>query len=209
MRAPLVYAERPATPGPWPLLLIAPAKEAGPDAPFLRRLATAGTAAGYLAVRFEWRFKAQRTSPSEDLSDEARQLGALAAEWEANPEVRPGHMVLAAKSFGSRVAVRSPAFQQAKAFMLLTPNADAEHSFPANYAPLRGWNRPVVTIIAADDPYGNLPQIRAGHRDLGLRGELHILPRGDHDFRTKRPGDLTIEEEALGIATRFLRDQNR
>lgn len=185
--------------GPHPLLVIAPAKEYTMAGPLFVALAEGAAKQGFDVVRFNWGFKTRGGQPSADLAAENAELEAVMGHYGAGRK----HRVLAAKSFGSRVAMRG-AFKQATALMLLTPNADAKATFRQNYAPLMGYDRPLHVAMAATDPYGDVKQLYEAAPALGPELTLHVLPAGGHNFEVEGPAGPRNVAAALDGALNWL-----
>jgi dienelactone hydrolase len=187
---------RPQGNGPFPLLLIAPAKEYTMTGDLFRLLGERAAEAGYLAVRFNWRFVSEKKGPSVDLRQESDDLVRVMAHFAARSDVDPSLTVLAAKSFGARAAMLA-AVDQAQALILLTPNCSVDQPFRSLYRPLLKRHRPVHMVIAAGDPYAILSQIQDALPDLGPQADLDLLPHGDHNFATGNAGSTANQTRAI------------
>jgi dienelactone hydrolase len=196
---------RPAGQGPFPLLVIAPAKEYTMTGDLFRQLGERAAEAGYLTVRFNWRFVTARQAPSNDLSRESEDLVRVLRHFAARPDVDPSRIVLAAKSFGSRVAMREAA-DLVQAVLLLTPNCTVDQPFRSSYRPLLTRHRPVHIVISAQDPYAVIDQIQEAMPDLGPRAGLDLLTKGDHNFATTDTGSTANQARAIEYCMAWLKD---
>jgi predicted alpha/beta-hydrolase family hydrolase len=194
-----VLVTEPQGGGPHPVLVIAPAKEYKMDGPIFVALADGAARLGYRVVRFNWTFVTQKGQPSADLSAENADIDAVMAKF-----AQPGQpLVLAAKSFGSRAAMRG-AFKRASALLLMTPNSNSQATFEQTYTPLLGYPKPLHVVISADDPYGDLKQLYAAVPKLGPKVTLDVLPAGDHNFKVEGPNSARNEAAALDSSLNFL-----
>lgn len=171
--------------GPFPLLVVAPAKQLLMEAPLFEKLAKGAAKQGYFVVRFNWRFVASGTQPTPDLSGEATDIDIVVDRFLQERRVDRGRIVLAAKSLGSRALMRGPE-KRAKALLLLTPNCDGGQTFRQLYAPLFDPDKPRTAHIAisATDPYCDVRQIYSALGELGSRVTVHTLA-GGHNFESK------------------------
>lgn len=189
--------------GPHPLLVIAPAKEYTMSGPIFTALEAGALKLGYKVVRFNWGFVTRKGQPSADLQVENQELEQVIAHFAAMPDVKRSRVMLAAKSFGSRVAMNG-AHRKAHGLLLLTPNSNAQAPFEKTYAPLLGDERPLHIVISATDPYGDRNQLHAALPRLGGRTTLTMLPAGDHNFKLEGPSSALNEEVAMKSSLNWL-----
>lgn len=203
-----VSVATPTTPGKHPLLVIAPAKEYTMAGPLFLALEAGAVAQGYKVVRFNWGFVTRKDQPSADLKAENAELAQVLDHFSKAADVDGQRVVLAAKSFGSRVAMNG-AFKKASALLLMTPNSNAQAPFERNYAPLFGWGRPIHVVIAATDPYGDLGQLYTALPKLGKNTTATVLPVGDHNFKVDGPGSALNERVGLDASLNWLAQGTR
>jgi alpha/beta superfamily hydrolase len=189
--------------GPHPLLVIAPAKEYTMAGPIFMALEAGALKLGYKVVRFNWGFVTNKAQPSPELQAEDQELERVLNHFATQSDVDRSRVVLAAKSFGSRVAMRG-AHRKARGILLLTPNSSAQAPFETTYAPLLGDERPLHIVISASDPYGDRNQLLAALPRLGGRTTLTMLPAGDHNFKLEGPSSAFNEEVALKSSLNWL-----
>jgi hypothetical protein len=197
-----VVVEKPEGKGPFPLLVIAPAKEYTMKGRLFERLARGAVALGYAAVRFDWGFVSRKAAPSAGLEAENADLAAVVDHFAAQSWADRARVVVEAKSLGSRAAMVG-AHARASALLLWTPNCSAAAPFEATYAPILGSQRPVHVAISAADPYCDLAQIYAAAPKLGSKVTLSILG-GDHNFLHGEGGATRDEDAAIASSLAWL-----
>ena len=181
---------------PAPLLVIAPAKKYTMVGELFENLATEASKLGYFVVRFNWNFVTTNQEPSSGLTSEARDLERVINYYSKQPYIDSSKIILAAKSFGSRVAMKN-AYDLATSLLLMTPNCDKKNTFKDNYKPIFDLNKNVHIIISKDDPYCDVDQIYSVLGDLNKKYvTVHTLA-GDHNF--KLPGKSSELNEKVAI----------
>ncbi|MBI2070293.1 MAG: alpha/beta hydrolase [Elusimicrobia bacterium] len=194
---------RPKGKGPFPLLVIAPAKQYTMEGKIFEELAHGAAGLGYYVVRFNWGYIPKKSEPSADLSAEAKELDAVIEHFRKESKVDAGRVVLAAKSFGTKVAMLGPE-QKARALLLLTPNCDAERTFRKTYQPVFASTKKAHVVISVNDPYCDINQIHEALKDLGSRVTVHTL-FGDHNFVLKSAASDINEKAAIQSSLNWLR----
>lgn len=174
--------------GPSPLLVIAPAKEYTMTGALFEQLAVMAAEAGYFVVRFNWGYVTTKTSPSPSLMIESQELVGVIEYFKKHRAVDPGRVVLAAKSFGSKVAMLE-AYRKASALLLLTPNSNKENPLRKVYEPVFRYKGKVHIVISVDDPYGEISQLYEAMKEFGANVTVQTVV-GDHNFKT---GDANSE----------------
>ncbi len=102
----VIVSDPPARNSLRPLLVIAPAKKYLMDGRLFERIANEAASLGYYVVRFNWSFTKQGVEPKLDLITEANELSSVMEHYTKEPFIDRKMVILAAKSFGSKVAMR-------------------------------------------------------------------------------------------------------
>ena len=157
-KMPQVMINQPAGEGPFPLLVIAPAKAYTMTGKLFQELVEGASQLGYFVVRFNWSFVTEKQEPSADLSKEVQDLESVIRHFSGHEKVDSNRIILSAKSFGSKVAMKG-AYRLVHGLLLLTPNCDSTNTFSDLYAPLFSLNKKVHIVISAQDPYCDVGQI--------------------------------------------------
>lgn len=194
--------EVPSGEGPFPVLLVAPAKKYSMKEHLFQRLADEALDQGYIVVRFDWNFFTQGKEPSDGLEAEANQLDEQIEFARSHPQ-SSGKVVLAAKSFGSVVAVRR-AWRSVEGVLLWTPNSNKDLLFEDVYGPLLKSSTPTHIVISTTDPYGELSQLYDYLTNTSAAVTVHTL-FGDHNFQTDPPDDGLNEDAAFAGSVNWLR----
>ena len=188
--------------GPFPVLLIAPAKKYSMKEHLFQRLAEEALAQGYMVVRFDWDFFTQGEEPDADLESETVELDKMIEFSRSHPQ-SSGKVFLAAKSFGSVVAAHR-AWRSVEGVLLWTPNSNKELLFGDVYGPLLKSSTPTHIVISVDDPYGELSQLYDYLTNTSASVTVHTL-FGDHNFQTDPPDDGLNEDAAFAGSVNWLR----
>ena len=159
------------------------------------RLAEGAAELGYFVVRFDWSFITAKTKASEDLRAESRDLVWIMRHFSRHKNVDKKRVILAAKSFGSRVAMIG-AHKQAKALLLITPNCGRRRSFEDIYKPVLKRKKKTHIVISVDDPYCDVRQIYGALGRFGRNLTIHTLA-GDHNFKLKGNESRRNEDAAI------------
>ena len=194
--------EMPPGEGPFPVLLIAPAKKYSMKEHLFQRLAEEALAQGYMVVRFDWDFFTQGEEPDADLESETVELDKMIEFSRSHPQ-SSGKVFLAAKSFGSVVAAHR-AWRSVEGVLLWTPNSNKELLFGDVYGPLLKSSTPTHIVISVDDPYGELSQLYDYLTNTSASVTVHTL-FGDHNFQTDPPDDGLNEDAAFAGSVNWLR----
>lgn len=175
-----IIVKKPEGKGPFPLLIIAPAKKYTMQGRLFNELAEGAVDMGYYTVRFNWQFVTRSLAESEGLSLEAQDIINVLKYFKADKRIDTSKVVLAAKSFGSRVAMTGP-YKEFDSFLLITPNCSQSQTFQELYGALYSWRKPVHIVISNNDPYCNVHQIYQSMRYASLNMTIFTL-FGDHNF---------------------------
>lgn len=194
--------EMPPGEGPFPVLLIAPAKKYSMKEHLFQRLAEEALAQGYMVVRFDWDFFTQGEEPDADLESETVELDKMIEFSRSHPR-SSGKVFLAAKSFGSVVAARR-AWRSVEGVLLWTPNSNKDLLFGDVYGPLLKSSTPTHIVISVTDPYGELSQLYDYLTNTSASVTVHTL-FGDHNFQTDPPDDGLNEDAAFAGSVNWLR----
>jgi alpha/beta superfamily hydrolase len=185
-----------------PLLVIAPAKKYLMDGRLFERLANEAASLGFYVVRFNWSFTKRGVEPKLDLKTEANELSAVMEHYVKEPFIDSKKVVLAAKSFGSKVAMHGP-YKAASAVLLMTPNCDAKETFSEIYGPLLGGKKILNITISTSDPNCDVNQI---YRSANIfdkdRVTIHTL-YGGHNFENSDGRDFN-ENTAVSSMVNWL-----
>ena len=187
--------------GPFPVLLIAPAKQYSMKEHLFQRLAEEAVKQGYMVVRFDWEFFTKGEEPSENLESEASQLDQMIEFSRSHPQ-SSGKVFLAAKSFGTVVAARK-AWRSVEGVLLWTPNSNRELQFGDIYGDLLKSSTPTHIVISVTDPYGELSQLYDYLTNTSAAVTVHTL-FGDHNFQTDPPDDGLNEDAAFAGSVNWL-----
>ena len=172
----------PASPGKAPALVLAPGQGYHMRRPLLERVAGEAARAGFVAVRFDWAYLAAKGSPSEDLSAELEDLGAVLAWARADARIDPARIYLAGKSLGSIVAYRRfQADPALRALLLLTPVFPDLDTAREAYPDLPALGRPAVVVVGDADRL--CPAARL-HEVLGATAIPVVGVAGDHGLNS-------------------------
>lgn len=198
-----VLVNEPTGKGPHPLLIIAPAKKYLMKERLFERLALAARNNGFLVVRFNWLFAKSGGEPSPGFADEAEQLGAVISRYAGRSDVRKDAVFLAAKSMGSKIAMKAE-LSSLRGLLLLTPNCDGKDGFGEAYAPAFAAKKPVHVAISKDDPYCAVQQIYAFAKDHPQAMTLQVL-EGDHNFAAGGGAQYSNQDAAIAGAVSWLK----
>lgn len=193
--------------GPFPLLVVAPAMKYLMEQPLFDKLAKGAAKQGFLVVRFNWRYVAAGTQPSPDLSAEASDVEAVIDHFSTHKKADRNKVVIAAKSFGTRVLMKGPE-KRGRALLLWTPNCDGGQTFRQLYAPLFDPDKPRTAHVAisAADPYCDVRQIYGALGELGSRVTIHTLS-GGHNFESKDDPQGIVADAAIAGSLAWLMRQ--
>lgn len=193
-----VFSGRPA-----PLLVIAPAKKYTMVGELFEDLAEKASKLGYFVVRFNWGFVTKNNEPSKGLSAESKDLERVIKHYSNQPYVDSSKVILAAKSFGSRVAMKD-AYKLANSLLLMTPNCDKKDTFKKNYKPIFKLKKNVHIVISKDDPYCDVGQI---YQDLSKLNKKYVTVHtlaGDHNFKLEGVASRLNEKVAIESSLNWL-----
>lgn len=198
--------DRPEGAGPFPLLIIAPAKGYLMKERLFEKLAIEAKEAGFLSVRFDWGFSQKGGDPSKDYKDEASEIESVTRHFLKRGDVNESKVILAAKSMGSKAAMKS-SLAYYWALLLLTPNCDQANTFRKLYAPIFSARKPVQITISRTDPYCEIEQIYEAAKDLTQTLSIHTL-EGDHNFvDEKSPNKFSNQDAAVESSVNWLKNQ--
>lgn len=182
-----------------PAIIIAPGGTYHAAIPVVRRFAERAAAHGFVAVRFDWSFcdsAAGRCAGkrSADLQAEREDLETVVAFVRTHARVDRARILLAAKSFGSRIAypvfVSDPSI---RALAVLTPictetaGADGRPlaaplpTASQHYPDLSRLDRPALFAIGVVDPICRVAMLRDYLAATPGKATILELP-GDHSF---------------------------
>ncbi len=198
----VIVSDLPARGSLRPLLVIAPAKKYLMDGRLFERIANEAASLGYYVVRFNWSFTKQGVEPKLDLMAEANELSAVREHYTKEPFIDRKRIILAAKSFGSKVAMRGP-YKGASAVLLMTPNCDAKETFSEIYGPLLNGPKILNITISTSDPNCDVNQIYKSANSFDKnRVTIHTL-YGGHKFENSDGRDFN-ENTAVSSMVNWL-----
>lgn len=149
--------------GPFPAIVLAPGQAYPMNFPALEATTRSLTAQGIAVFRFNWAyFTAQpRGQPSDDLSNELRDLQAVLSAARKSPKVQAKNLSVGGKSLGSIVAWQALAADLSlRSALLLTPicsRVPRGETLPrsetqVNYPAFETERRPTLSISGDRDP---------------------------------------------------------
>jgi len=198
----VIVSDLPARSSLRPLLVFAPAKKYLMDGRLFERIASEAASLGYYVVRFNWSFTKQGVEPKLDLMTEANELSAVIEHYSKEPFIDRKKVILVAKSFGSKVAMRGP-YKAASAVLLITPNCDAKETFSEIYGPLLSGEKKLNITISTADPNCDVNQIyRSANSFDKNRVNIHTL-YGGHNFENSDGRDFN-ENTAVSSMVNWL-----
>ena len=166
------------------LVVIAPAKKYTMNKPLFVDLSQRLVSQGYIVTRFNWSFVKTNSDPSSDLVKEGKELYNIISSIQKKYSVTKSNTYLVAKSFGSRVLMKSKidGFDHVS---LMTPNCDKKNSFHDTYAPMFKKKIRININISIDDPYCDVEQIYDFVSSRSPKVTL-FTTYGDHNFKTNK-----------------------
>lgn len=146
--------QKPTGEGPFPCVLICPGRGYHMELPLIKGIAEDAVAAGFVALRFNWTFYTQNSSPSADGSQELGDIEAMLALAKSTAGVDSTRIYLAGKSLGSVYAYYAfHDHRELKGCLLLTPVIPESGSGQDYYPGLADEYRKVAFILGSEDIY--------------------------------------------------------
>lgn len=179
--------------GLWPAVVIVSDRFAGMNDPLLKSLANRATQAGFVAVRFDYGYQAEKGQPSRDQLDEAAQLRAVLDHATLISGVDKKKIQIAGKGLGSVIAYR--VFRERNsivAALLLNPMIKSVDSGNRMYPGLPASFRPVTLIVGNKDTYAPIGSVYNYLKGASARVAT-VVVAGDHRFDV-RPSLRKIDE---------------
>ena len=190
-----VIADFPSGKGPFPALVLAPGMEYHMKLPALEETARALAAHGVAVFRFNWSYFTAKPKgqPSQDLSQELRDLQAVLAAARRHPKVESQNVSVGGKSLGSLVAWRAFASDASlRSGLFLTPlcgMAQKGETVPAearkNYPGFETERRATLFVAGSSDPLCAAPALYQLAASGPGAGRVAIV-EGDHGY--EEPG---------------------
>ncbi len=168
------------------LLVIIPAKKYSMRKPLFEKISRDATESGYHVVRFNWKFFTERKDPSKNFIKEIKEVHEIIEYYSTKYNYMKKDIVIAAKSFGSRVLAKTKL--KSFALGLITPNCSERESFMKTYKEVLRRYSKIQISISINDPYCEIGQI---YQELPkIRKEVSIYTTyGDHNFNFKEGVD--------------------
>lgn len=181
--------------GPFPAIVLAPGQGYHMNLPALEATARALAAQGIAVFRFNWRYftAVPKGRPSEDLSNELKDLQAVVAAARQHPKVLAKNLSVGGKSLGSVVAWRAFAADASlRSALLLTPvcsRVPKGATVPAseaqeNYPAFEKEPRPTLAILGDKDPLCATPVLYRFAASGAAAPRLAIVG-GDHSYENQ------------------------
>ncbi|MFC1620065.1 dienelactone hydrolase family protein [Candidatus Neomarinimicrobiota bacterium] len=196
-----------------PGLIVAPGSGYPKEGPLIVELCEQATAAGFITLRFDWRYTSTGGRPSSNRKRELEDLQAVLSYVESIKEIDPRRLVLAGKSLGAGVAYQ--AFRSRPdifAALLLTPVFRDSNSGPRNYPDLPHERRPVYLLTGSSDPL-NKRSVMQDYLHAAAPNVLVRIVEGNHGFevsRARSPEAASANRDnirgAVGHAADWLRE---
>ena len=180
--------------GAVPLLIIAPGSAYPKEGGLITALARHAVAAGWAALRFDWRYTAAGGRPSGNREREAADLEGVLAYARELPRVAAQPIVLAGKSLGAAVAYRVfRSHPGLAAALLLTPVFRDAASGDKHYPGLKAEQRPVQMLTGNRDALNSFPAMEAYVR-AATGGQVTVtVVEGDHGLQVSRKKDAASQ----------------
>lgn len=189
---------------PAPLLFIAPAKKYDMSKKIFEDIAVKAAALGYFVVRFDWGFYTNKAEASSNLVREAKEFNLIHKNIlkKYAKRIETKNQVLLAKSFGSRVILKSD-LKDFTAFLLVTPNCDRRNLFKMRYNNFLKSKKNLGILISTHDPYCSIEQIYQGvYRQ---KSNLSLMTvGGDHNFTSQTDHSEFNQNLAIQNAVNWL-----
>jgi predicted alpha/beta-hydrolase family hydrolase len=169
-----------------PGLIVAPGSGYSKEGPLIVELCEQATAAGFITLRFDWRYTSAGGRPSSNRKRELEDLQAVLSYVESIKEIDRRLLVLAGKSLGAGVAYQ--AFRDRPdifAALLLTPVFRDSNSGPRNYPDLPHEQRPVYLLTGSSDPLNKLSVMQDYLHAAAPNIQIRVV-EGNHGLEVSR-----------------------
>jgi dienelactone hydrolase len=192
-----------------PGLIIAPGSGYTKEGPLIVELCQQAAAAGFITLRFDWRYTTHGGRPSSNRKREVEDLQNALSYLESQAKIDNARLIMAGKSLGAGVAYH--VFQTRPdlfAAMLLTPvfrDANSGHKY---YPDLPQETRPVYLLTGKSDPLNKLSLMEDYLQDATPDIHVHIVD-GNHGLeisRARSPDAVSANQDNIRIAVRHAVD---
>jgi alpha/beta superfamily hydrolase len=159
------------------------------------RVCLALAAAGWAALRFDFRGAGGSAGSFDEGEGERDDVKGAVDFLLAQPEIDPGQLAAIGYSFGAGVALRHAA--RDRRLRRMVGIALVKHHYEAPF--LDDDSRPKLFIAGGDDPWAPAEALHRYVERLRSPKRLHIVPGADHFFS----GQMS---EVIGVVVDWLRD---
>lgn len=180
------------------------------DSPFMRAVHEGLAARGFAVVRFNFPYKERGGKLPDRMPVLEQTWRAVLAAVGADPQWRPGRVVLAGKSMGGRVASHLAAAGEPCDGLVFFgyPLHPANKPDKLRVSHLPAITCPMLFLAGTRDPLCRLDLLRSHLAPLGARAVVHEVAGGDHSFKVlKRLGRTpeAVMDELLDVTAQWLR----
>jgi pimeloyl-ACP methyl ester carboxylesterase len=184
--------------GPFPALIMAPGQGYPMERSIFLKLANIFRNEGFITLQFNWRFFTNKTSISEDFTDEILELKTCLAYLRSFPDVKKHQIFVIGKSLGALVGIElaatCPDFRSLVLISVALHPPMGPYEFHPKIEKLREIKVPVYIFSGEKDPICKPEMLKKLVATMPFEVPVMIVP-GDHQFKGKDEEETSKNED--------------